>query len=113
MSKAERLRAALRELLAEHQRDGALPTSNRFLFYELVGRGIIPKEKPLGQARRPDQDANEALTALRESGEIPWDWIVDETRSLDDFSGSATIQDGVLSLLDGIQLDPRQGDVPP
>ena len=36
MSKIETIRQALRELLAEHERDGALPTSGRFLFYELV-----------------------------------------------------------------------------
>lgn len=30
------LRQALRGLLAQHQADGMLPTSGRFLFYELV-----------------------------------------------------------------------------
>ena len=33
-------------------------------------------------ARRPDQDMLDALTDLRNSGEIPWDAIVDWTRSL-------------------------------
>ena len=36
--------------------------------------------------RRADQDMLDALTAMRESGQIPWEWIVDETRSLDDFT---------------------------
>ncbi len=53
MSKAERLRAALRELLAEHQRDGALPTSNRFLFYELVGRESSRKKNRQGKRADP------------------------------------------------------------
>ena len=44
-SKIGRLRAALLELLAEHERDDALPTSARFLFYELVQRGILSKER--------------------------------------------------------------------
>jgi hypothetical protein len=35
MSKVEALRQALRRLLAEHERDEMLPTSGRFLFYEL------------------------------------------------------------------------------
>ena len=62
--------------------------------------------------RRPDQDANEALTKLRESGEIPWDWIVDETRSLDDYSGYPAIKEGVLAILPGVRLDPWKGKVP-
>jgi hypothetical protein len=36
MSKAAILRAALLELLAEHEAADAIPTSARFLFYELV-----------------------------------------------------------------------------
>jgi hypothetical protein len=110
MSKAAMLRQAVLQLLREHERDGALPTSNRFLFYELVQRGIISKH-PTGK-RRADQDANEALTQLRESGAVPWDWIVDETRSLDDRRGFRSIKDGALLLLDGISLDPWQGHAP-
>ena len=30
---------------------------------------------------------NDALTDLRQNGEVPWAWIADETRSLDDFTG--------------------------
>jgi hypothetical protein len=93
-SKVGRLRAALRELLAEHQRDGALPTSARFLLYELVQRGIISKERQ--GSRRADQDMIDALTDIREKGSIPWNWIVDETRDLDDYTGSASIKDWVL-----------------
>jgi hypothetical protein len=97
-------------LLQEHHRDGALPTNARFLFYELVARGIISKEK--SGARRPDQDMNDALTDLRENGDIPWDWITDETRSLENYSGVTTITDGVLRRLPYIELDPWNGDVP-
>jgi hypothetical protein len=104
------LRDALLVLLHEHEADGALPTSNRFLFYELVQRGIISKEKT--GARRPDQYANEALASLREDGEIPWDWIVDETRSIDSYTGYQTIREGTLRLLSVIELDPWQGEEP-
>jgi hypothetical protein len=41
MSETGRLRTALGELLAEHERDGALPTSARFLFHELVQRSCL------------------------------------------------------------------------
>jgi hypothetical protein len=97
-------------LLGEHRRDGALPTSARFLFYELVARGIISKQ-PTGK-RRADQDMNDALTDLRENGDVPWDLITDETRSLEDYSGSPTIIDGILDGLAYIDLDPWNGDIP-
>jgi hypothetical protein len=110
MSKAAMLRAALLELLREHERDGMLPTSARFLFYELIARSIISKERQ--GARRPDQDANDALTKLRESGEVPWDRIVDEARSLDDYSGFTSIKKGVVAYLPSIKLDLWRGKVP-
>jgi hypothetical protein len=109
-SKIGRLREALLALLAEHQRDDALPTSGRFLFYELIVRAIISKH-PTGK-RRADQDMTEALTQLRENGDVPWDWIVDETRSLEDYSGLASIVEGVLKRLAYIRLDPWKADVP-
>ena len=104
------LRAALLALLTEHERDDAIPTSNRFLFYELEGRGIVSKEQK--GKRRPDQDMTEALTQLRESGQIPWNWIVDETRSLESFIGSATIKDWMLKALPAATLDPWNGEAP-
>jgi hypothetical protein len=110
MSKIGELRLALLELLNEHERDGALPTSSRFLFYELVQRGVLSK-KSNGQ-RRPDQDLHVALTQLRESGEVPWDWIVDETRSLDDYRGASTIRQWMLDVLPQARLDPWAGDAP-
>ena len=36
MSKIQRMRELLLALMEEHKRDGALPTSVRFLFYEVV-----------------------------------------------------------------------------
>jgi hypothetical protein len=69
MSKIQFLREALLELLREHERDDMLPTNGRFLFYELVTRNIVSKEKR--GARRPDQDSNDALIDLRESGTNP------------------------------------------
>jgi hypothetical protein len=110
VSKAARLREELLTLLQEHHREGALPTSARFLFYELVTRGVVSKQ-PTGK-RRADQDMSDALTDLRENGDIPWDWLIDETRRLEDYSGSATIADGVLVGLDYIDLDPWAGGVP-
>jgi hypothetical protein len=104
MSKIQILRESLLQLIREHEHDGTIPTSARFLFYELVQRGIVSKEKT--GARRPDQDANDALIDLRESEKIPWSHIVDETRSLDDYSGFKSIKDAALAYLPQLQLDP-------
>jgi hypothetical protein len=113
MSKIGMLRGCLLELLEEHRNDDTIPTSSRFLFYELVQRQVISKErKPGGSGRRPDQDMNDALTDLRETGKIPWDWIVDETRSLEDHTGYASIKEGLAGLLLGIRIDPWHGEVP-
>jgi hypothetical protein len=106
-TKIGRLRIALMYLLDGHRRDDALPTSVRFLFYELVARSIISKE-----GKRPDKIVSEALTDLRERGQVPWEDIVDETRSVDDFSGSATVADDWLCYLHAARLDPWRGQAP-
>jgi hypothetical protein len=49
---------------------------------------------------------------LRERGHVPWEDIVDETRDLDDFTGSATVAEDWLRSLDNACLDPWKGDVP-
>lgn len=116
MSKIGDLRQHLLALYQEHLDAGMLPTSGRFLFYELVQRGIIAKAaKPRTdgkKGRRPDQDMIDALTDLRESGDIPWNAIVDETRSLDDGTGWKSIKDAVLGMLNYHQLDPWDGAAP-
>jgi len=109
-SKIGALRDLLLGLLREHERDSTVPTNARFLFYELVQRGQLSKEK--SGARRPDQNLHDALTDIREDGRIPWDWIVDETRSLDDYTGYPTIKEGVLSQLPYVGLDPWRGRPP-
>jgi hypothetical protein len=58
-----RLRIELMGLLDQHRQDGMLPTSVRFLFYELVARSIISKS-----GERPDKIVSQALTDLRERG---------------------------------------------
>ena len=110
VSKAELIRTALLTLIAEHQRAGAIPTSARFLFYELVTRAVILK-RAKGK-RRPDQDMSDQLTVLRDAGDIPWDYIVDETRTVSDFTGEQSIREGVLARLAYIDLDPWRGRPP-
>jgi hypothetical protein len=76
MSKIGALRDLLVGLLEEHERDGAIPTSARFLYYELVQRGQLSKQST--GKHHPDQIVHDALTDLRREGRVPWDWIVDE-----------------------------------
>jgi hypothetical protein len=89
MSKIDALRDLLVALLLEHERDGTIPTNARFLFYELVQRGQISKEKT--GVRRADQNLHDALIDVREDGRIPWDRIVDETKSLENYTGYPTV----------------------
>jgi hypothetical protein len=105
-SKIGKVRTDLMYLLDGHHRDGALPTSVRFLFYELVARKVISKE-----GERPDKIVSEALTDLRERGLVPWDWIVDETREVEDYSGSATVAQDWVGWLDSARIDPWHGQV--
>jgi hypothetical protein len=110
-SKIGTLRMRTFELLEEHESDGAIPTSLRFLFYEMVQRRLIAKEKT--GARRPDQDLSAAVMDLRELGLVPWDWIVDETRALHDYTGRTSIKQWLLDIsLHAAKLDPWRGDEP-
>lgn len=109
-SKIGVIRDLLFKLLQEHRRDGTIPTNARFLFYELLQRRHLSKRQT--GARRPDQDLHDALTDLREGGRIPWDWIIDETRLVEDYTGYPTILDGVLATLPHITVDPWRGDAP-
>jgi len=86
-----KLQRACLALMAEHERDGAIPTSIRFLFYELVQRGVVPKSR--AGSRQPSQYVSEALMWLRNAGLIPWEWLVDETRNLSDWRSGATVAD--------------------
>jgi hypothetical protein len=109
-SKIGALREVVLALLREHQRDAALPTNARFLYYELVQRRLLSTERT--GARRPDQILHDALTDLCEDGRIPWGWIVDETRTVEDYTGYRTIKEGVLAQLPHITLDPWHGQAP-
>ena len=44
------------------------------MFYELVQRGILYKERK-AQGQRPDQNMSDALTDLRERGDVPSEWM--------------------------------------
>ena len=43
------------------------------MFYELLQRGILYKKRK-AHGRRPDQNMSDALTDVRERGDVPWEW---------------------------------------
>lgn len=108
--------------LLQHRDDGALPTSARFLFYELEQDGLATKPSPDDQ--RPNkrrsrgwppgsQDVGDALTALREAGVIPWEWIEDEMRRLSTWSHAPTVADYMADRLHEATLNPWGESAPP
>jgi hypothetical protein len=101
------MREKVLEVLREHERDSALPTSIRFIYYELVMRGAVRKDDPNGT-----RYVSAAATDLRETGEVPWDWIVDETRSLEAYIGSKSVHEGTVDALRNVVLDPWRGSPP-
>lgn len=112
-TKIGRLRREAYLLLEEHRTAGQLPTSVRFLFYELVQRGVISKAR--SGARRPDQDLTEAIFDLREQGLVAWNAIVDETRSMETPFVAESVREWLVLILDSEQtmLDPWAPDRAP
>jgi len=101
-----RLQRACLEILRQHEAAGELPTSARFVYYELKQAGY-----PLAHhgARRDDQDVIDAVMHLREAGEVPWEWLADETRSTDQTYADMSVREWVLGVLGSARIDPWDG----
>jgi hypothetical protein len=112
-SKAGQLQRDVLDLLREHERKEELPTSNRFLFYELVQRGVLDKTKTRQKGRGADQDLSDASKRLRDVGLAPWGWIVDETRSLIEWEYADTVADYLRAQVDQARIDCWNGEPPP
>jgi hypothetical protein len=112
-TKAGQLQRAVRDLLYEHRDGGELPTSNRFLFYELVQRGVLDKSKTRARGRGADQNLSDACKRLRDVGLMPWEWIVDETRTLIVYQYADTVADFLLEDVDSARIDLWDGLMPP
>jgi hypothetical protein len=118
-TKAGRLQRACLTALRQHETDGALPTSVRFVFYELVQAGIVDKGRAThrpgigqGAGRRVDQDVSEALMHLRERRIVPWGWLVDETRTLVEWRAAPTVVEAVRAEIEAARIDPWGGNAP-
>jgi hypothetical protein len=108
-TKADHIRGAL---LEEVDRLGGSRTTGRFLYYRLVARGIVPKDAEVKAARKPSMNVTRYLTELRETGLVSWDQIIDEGRAVSNHQGWPTIAEGLHAFLDGVRLDPWDGDSP-
>ena len=100
------------DLYYEHRHEGTLPTSLRFLFYELEGRGIVAKSYP-GKTVTGSQEVSRAFMVLREEGLVPWEDIVDETRALHNPYRRATVAEAAADLLNRARKDPWEGTSAP
>jgi len=96
-------RHALR-VLREHETAGMLPTSIRFVFYELEQHGVISKVRT--GVRRSDQDLIDAITDLREREIIPWNWIADETRSVTVYYASTSVTGYLMDATRRARINP-------
>lgn len=104
-----RLQRACLDILRQHEASGELPTSARFIYYQLKQDGY-----PLARhaARRDDQDVIDAIKYLRDAGEVPWEWLADETRSIDEIYADLSVADWMLGILDNARIDPWDGTGP-
>ena len=64
--------------------EAAQPITGRGVGYKLFAAGLIPS-----MATNEMQRVYRLLKEARERGDIPWEWIVDETRSLERAAAAA------------------------
>jgi hypothetical protein len=121
-SKKARTRALVLALLREHAASDGLPTTIRFLFYELEQRGLAVKPDREGERkgmRRSvgwppgSQDITDAVIKLREDGTISWDSIADTERSVDVTPHWTNMRAFLNDALDSFRLNPFEPDEPP
>jgi hypothetical protein len=116
-TKAGKLQRACLDLLREHERERAIPTNGRFLFYELTQRGVVPKhyvdEYGNKRARQPLQDVSDATMRLRELGLVPWWWIEDESRDVRELRYADSVLQYIIDTVLLARIDCWGGQPPP
>jgi hypothetical protein len=107
-----RLQRACLVQLRKHERDGEIPTNGRFIFYELEQLGVVPKYYD-NKKRSPAHDIADALLWLRKYGHVPWEWIKDETREVNDWEYAPSVYQYMVNQLDYARIDCWDGTLPP
>lgn len=120
--KAGKVERVVLRLLLDHERNMGLPTSGRFVFYEMEQRGEATKPDPDDKRKNRrrskgwppgSQDVTDALTRLRERGVVPWSWIFDEERQLVEWDYAATVADYLADRLEAARINPWGDELPP
>jgi hypothetical protein len=93
---AGQLQRACIDVLRGYAAAGELPTSARFVYYELKQAGY-----PLAShaRRRDDQDVIDAVKVLRDVGLVPWEWLSDESRSVEGAHLAPSVTQWALDVL--------------
>jgi hypothetical protein len=95
------------------EKKGEIPTNIRFVFYELEQQGKVSKDNlnldGTQSKRKPAQNLTDAITHLREIGAIPWDWIIDESRSVTKWRCAPTVLDFLVDVVEDARIDPWVG----
>jgi hypothetical protein len=120
-SKAGRLQRACLDVLGQYRSQQLIPVPGRFVFYDLEQAGIIPKQytergpdrKPRKKPRQPGQDVADALTVLRKQGIVPWGWISDEKRDLDEWEYAGSVANFVKAQVSFARIALWDGQPPP
>jgi hypothetical protein len=119
MTKRDRVRELLLKNLADRHSDpDLLPTTLRFVFYELEQDGDAQKPTPGGTRRSTgwppgSQDITDAATSLRNEGAIPWDTFADTERSLSVFRHAPTVAEYLIDTLPLARINPWHPFPPP
>jgi hypothetical protein len=95
------------------ERNDEIPTSIRFIFYELEQQGVVSKRVICKDGkegvRKPAQYLTEAVTHLREVSLIPWDWLTDDTREVHDWYSAPTVAEFMAEQVELARINPWVG----
>jgi hypothetical protein len=100
-------RLVLAQIRVHRATPGGLPTSVRFVYYELKDR--LPTRATV---RLWSTDISEALMVLRETGLVRWDEIRDETKGLRMWRSASSVYTYALESIALARLDPWRGHPP-
>jgi hypothetical protein len=91
------------DLIAEMriEAEKAQPITGRGIGYKLFSRGLIVSMSRPDMAR-----VYRLLKEAREQGTIPWEWIVDETRSIERVATWSTLEDYARTMRASYRRDP-------
>ena len=112
-----RMQRLVLQVQLEHEAAGELPTSGRFVFYEMETAALVRKSSR-GESRRGsgddprEQEVTDALIWLRDKGLVPWTWIADETRQLHEWEHAPTVAEFVRASVDIARVNPWPGEPP-